>query len=163
MGLRARSIAVAGLVVAAMIGPLGAADAAAQRPVQAPLLNAAGEPSGCTVRIGAPFQFMANDGLREGSGITLVCDSVWTRVRMKGSEVEVLPDGTVPVKPLTDVLFSPGNNQLTLTVRGTWLCSSTPGTHEYVWRAQAKVSTGRNDPNVYVANVERRATFTCPG
>ena len=151
------------LAVLAVLGPLGAADAAAQRPVQAPLLNAAGESSGCTVRIGAAYQFMANDGLREGSGITLICGSAWTRVRVKASQVEVLPDGTVPPNPLVDLLLSPGNIQPTITIRGNWLCSSTPGTHEYVFRAQAKVSTGRNDPNIYVANVERRASFTCPG
>jgi hypothetical protein len=76
-------------------------------------------------------------GLRSGWGTTVTCDRVWTRLRIQDSKVEVLPDGTIPPPVWSGGLLSPGNTSLVTVIRGNWLCSSAPGTHEYVFRAAA--------------------------
>lgn len=164
MGLRARFTAVALILVGAVLGPVSAADAASLPPVQAPLLNAAGEPSGCTLRAGAPYQFMAHDGLREGWGLTLTCTTAWSRIRLSAASVEVLPDGTTqPGIPGGGLLIVGNTETGAQTLRTNWLCSDTPGTHKYRYRATATVKTGLHDTNVFSAKVARVASFTCPG
>jgi hypothetical protein len=164
VGICLASVLVGGLS-AGLPTASAADDSGWVRPSHAPLVDAAGNESGCVAN--APKMYVRQNSQGQwllGRANTMLCD------RQYGQEVwniglfEILPDGTrVTVTPMHESLRGgPTAVGVLETLRTSQPCSNFPGTHTFLTRAKLKVKVDKDSTNPYSAIVEKVTTVTCP-
>jgi hypothetical protein len=165
-GIVSVGLCLAGALTGAAAG-MPAADAAETgwvRPSQAPLLDAAGEDSGCVATALKMYVYQDAKGeWRLGNADTLLCDRDYGHEVWRSGLFEILPDGTrVTVRPMGEnIRGGPVTAGELQKLRTTQPCSF-PGTHTFLARYKISVKVDVASTNPYSAIVEKVTTVTCP-